>query len=73
MGFAPKDLPRIAVSVYVENGGFGADLAAPMASLIIEQYLNGRLSEKSAQKAERWAKKKVKITPIEIPITLDDM
>lgn len=73
MGFAPKDLPRIAVSVYVENGGFGADLAAPMASLIIEQYLNGRLSEKSAKKAERWAKKKVKITPIEIPITLDDM
>ncbi len=37
--FAPKDNPKIAVSVYVENGGFGASVAAPIASLIIEKYL----------------------------------
>ncbi len=37
--FAPKDNPRIAISVYVENGGFGATVAAPIASLIVEQYL----------------------------------
>lgn len=73
MGFAPMELPRIAVSVYVENGGFGADLAAPIASLIIEQYITGKLSEKSEAKAKKWESKKVKITPIEIPITLDDL
>lgn len=42
--FAPKDSPRIAVSVYVENGGFGGTIAAPIASLIIEQYLNGEIA-----------------------------
>jgi penicillin-binding protein 2 len=39
--FAPKDDPQIAIAVYVENAGFGADMAAPIASLMIEQYLNG--------------------------------
>lgn len=39
MCFAPRDNPRIAVSVYIENGGFGAAIAAPIASLIVEQYL----------------------------------
>lgn len=37
--FAPYKNPKIAVSVYVENGGFGATIALPIASLIIEQYL----------------------------------
>ena len=35
--------PRITVAVMVENGGFGADMAAPVASLIIEQALTGKL------------------------------
>lgn len=39
LSFAPKDNPRIAVSVYVENGGFGASAALPIASLIEEYYL----------------------------------
>ena len=39
MCFAPKDHPKIAVSVYVENGGFGARVAAPIASLVTELYL----------------------------------
>ncbi len=39
MCFAPRNNPRIAVSVYVENGRFGATIAAPIASLITEQYL----------------------------------
>ncbi len=38
--FAPKNDPKIAVSVYVENGRFGATVAAPIASLIVEQYLS---------------------------------
>lgn len=39
LSFAPKDNPRIAISVYVENGGFGATSALPIASLLEEFYL----------------------------------
>lgn len=39
IAFAPKDTPRIAISVVVERGGWGADWAAPIASLMIEKYL----------------------------------
>ena len=42
--FAPKDDPKIAVVAYVENGGFGATWAAPIASLLVEKYLNGEIS-----------------------------
>lgn len=45
MGFAPMDNPKIAIAVYVENGGFGATFAVPMASVMIEQYLKGGLTE----------------------------
>jgi len=44
MAFAPKDNPRIAISVYVENGGFGSTYAAPIASLMIEKYLKGEIT-----------------------------
>lgn len=40
IAFAPKDHPRIAISVVVERGGWGASWAAPIASLMIEKYLN---------------------------------
>lgn len=39
LSFAPKNNPRIAISVYVENGGFGATIALPIASLLEEYYL----------------------------------
>ena len=39
LSFAPKDNPRIAISVYVEHGGFGSAIAVPIASLIEELYL----------------------------------
>ena len=39
MGFAPKDNPKIAIAVYVENAGYGASWAAPIASLMVEKYL----------------------------------
>lgn len=42
--FAPKDNPKIAVAAYIENGGFGATWAAPIASLMVEKYLNGEIS-----------------------------
>lgn len=41
LAFAPRENPKIAISVYVENGGFGASVAAPIASLLMEQYLTG--------------------------------
>lgn len=41
VAFAPKDNPRIAIAVYVENVGFGSTFAAPIASLMIEKYLTG--------------------------------
>ena len=42
--FAPKDNPKIALAAYVENGGFGAAYAAPIASLMAEKYLKGKTS-----------------------------
>lgn len=44
IGFAPKDNPRIAVAVVVENAGFGATWACPVASLMMEQYLTDTLT-----------------------------
>lgn len=44
VAFAPKDDPKIAICVYVENGVWGARYAAPIASLIIEKYLNDSIS-----------------------------
>ncbi|NJN33306.1 MAG: hypothetical protein HC817_02675 [Saprospiraceae bacterium] len=46
IGFAPKNNPKIAVAVYVENGGWGNDFAAPMTGLMIEKFLNRIISEK---------------------------
>lgn len=45
MGFAPYDDPRIAVAVYVENGGFGAVFGVPIGSLVMEKYLTGSIHE----------------------------
>jgi len=42
IAFAPKDNPKIAIAVLVENGGFGATWAAPIANLMIEKYLTGK-------------------------------
>ncbi|MBR1427354.1 MAG: penicillin-binding protein 2 [Paludibacteraceae bacterium] len=44
IGFAPQEHPQIAVAVVVENAGFGATWAAPMASLVMEQYLNDTIA-----------------------------
>ena len=52
MGFAPMNNPKIAVAVYVENGGWGATFGVPIGGLIMEQYIHGKLSEASLKKAE---------------------
>lgn len=51
MGFAPVDTPKIAIAVYVENGGWGAVYGVPIGSLMMEQYINGKLTEADAKKA----------------------
>jgi len=51
--FAPRDNPKIAVAAYIEHGGFGATWAAPIASLMIEKYLNGEISQERAFLEER--------------------
>ena len=51
MGFAPMSDPKIAVAVYVENGGFGAVYGVPIGALIMEKYLTGTLSAESEKKA----------------------
>jgi len=59
MGFAPRDNPKIAVAVYVENGGFGATYGVPIGALIMEQYINGHLSEASEAKAASFASRRI--------------
>ena len=51
MGFAPMDNPKIAVAVYVENGGWGATYGVPIGGLIMEKYIHGKLSEASEKRA----------------------
>ena len=53
MGFAPMNNPKIAIAVYVENGGFGAKFGVPIGALIMEKYLKGELSEESMETAKR--------------------
>jgi len=46
IAFAPREHPRIAIAVAIENAGFGASWAGPIASLIIEKYLNDTIAAK---------------------------
>ena len=50
VAFAPKDNPKIAIAIFVENGGYGSRIAAPITSLMIEKYLNGEISEATAHR-----------------------
>lgn len=59
MGFAPRENPKIAIAVYVENGGFGAHFGVPIGALMMEQYINGELSPASEAKAETFQHKTI--------------
>lgn len=57
VAFAPKEDPKIAICVVVENAGFGSTSAAPIASFLIEKYLNDTLSTESKKKVEEMVNK----------------
>lgn len=59
MGFAPRNNPRIAIAVYVENGGFGADYGVPIGGLMMEQYLKGKLSPSSERLADEFQHRRI--------------
>ena len=50
VAFAPKDNPKIAIAVMIENGGFGSTIAGPIASLMIEKYLRGEITRTDLEK-----------------------
>lgn len=49
VAFAPRDNPKIAIAVVVENGGYGSSWAAPIASYIVEKYLRDTITKPKAQ------------------------
>lgn len=53
VGFAPRDNPKIAIAVYIENAGFGATYAAPVAGLLIEKYLTDSITPRRKELAQR--------------------
>jgi penicillin-binding protein 2 len=53
--FAPRENPTIAIAVVVENAGFGSTWAAPIASLMMEKYLNDTLRPERVKEVERIA------------------
>jgi len=53
VAFAPKENPKIAIAIFVENGGYGSRIAAPITSLLIEKYLNGSISKKDKYREDR--------------------
>ena len=44
-GFAPRNNPKIAIAVYIENAGWGGSFATPVGGLMIEKYLRGEIIE----------------------------
>lgn len=82
VAFAPKDNPKIAIAILVENGGFGATIAGPIASLMIEKFIKRKITRKDLEtrilakdlQAEynRFIKNPVKDTLINTKITAPD-
>ena len=53
IAFAPKKNPKIALAIFVENGGYGSTIAAPISSLLIEKYINGSISKANKNREQR--------------------
>jgi len=63
IGFAPRDNPKIAIAVIVENAGFGSTFAAPIASYMVEKYIKGAVSGARANQVE-WMKNQNLLPPL---------
>ena len=63
MAFAPKENPKIAIAILIENAGFGAQSSAPIASLIVEKYLTGKIEAPFRQAREKEMKAKNLLGP----------
>lgn len=53
VAFAPRDNPKIAIAVFIENSGFGATYAAPIAGLLLEKYLNDSIAPRRKEQEQR--------------------
>jgi penicillin-binding protein 2 len=53
IAFAPKKNPKIALAIFVENGGYGSTIAAPISSLLIEKYISGSISKANKYREQR--------------------
>ena len=62
--FAPRENPKIAVAVIVENAGFGATWAGPIARMMMEKYLNDTLSAKSVADSARIASQEIMLSVV---------
>ncbi len=69
IAFAPKDNPKIAIAVYVENQGYGTTYAAPIASLMIEKYLQGEVKRNWY---ENWVMQKIEPVVPKIEVVSTD-
>jgi penicillin-binding protein 2 len=68
VAFAPKDNPQIALAVFVENGGYGSIIAAPITSLLIEKYINGIISKRNKYREQNMLNKSLQeIYDMQIP------
>ncbi|QIL40816.1 penicillin-binding protein 2 [Pedobacter sp. HDW13] len=63
IGFAPRDNPKIAIAVIVENAGYGSTYAAPIASYMVEKYIKGNVSGARAAQVE-WMKNQNLLPPL---------
>ena len=63
VAFAPRENPKIAIGIMVENGGWGASWAAPIASLMIEKYLNDSIATPARHALEKRMLEGVIIAP----------
>lgn len=63
IGFAPRDNPKIAIAVIIENGGYGGAYAAPIASFITEKYLTDSLAPRTINGATLQKYKEANLLP----------
>ena len=53
IAFAPKKNPKIALAIFVENGGYGSTIAAPITSLLVEKYMTGEISDSNKYREQQ--------------------